>query len=231
MKLLKFSFLFAVLFSTKIYASSDIVNEVEDISSIEMVEVVEDALGKETELKIQKHNKSNVIGEFLFVSRDLIAFGKEVYKIIEAGKPVINIQEVEPISILPKNEKGKYIDAFDLENWRMPKSKKLRVIARNVYGKIKVSFDIMIIFTYGGTYRGKGAFITGAEVVTTDVNVGWLYSLDADFKVNSIVNQGSSDNPIAAAVLKINYRVATPRKESRSSKQFMINGLGQVRAY
>ena len=60
----------------------------------------------------------------------------------------------------------------------------------------------MLIYTYGGSYDGKGAYITGAEVVPTDVNVAWGYNLGASMKVKSIFNQGSRENPVAAAILE-----------------------------
>jgi hypothetical protein len=237
MKLLTGLLVTAVLSTTNVYALDVYSDEYQTISNVEMVEVIEDALGNELEIKLPSSqlspaNGSNKgVGEVLIVARDLIAFGKEVYKIIEAGKPVVTIGDTTPISVLPKNEKGQSIDAFDLENWKMPKSKKFRVVAKNGFGMKTIKFDFMLLFTYGGSYNGKGAYITGAEVSSTDVSVSWGYSLDADFKVQSIVNQGSRDNPIAAAVLQIDYKMSTVLKESRSSKKFMINGLGQVRAY
>lgn len=242
MKLLNGLLLTAVLTSSNLYASDVYSDEFQTISSVEMVEVVEDALGNEVEVKLPVNEfkqiegsvtKSNQkgVGEVLMVARELIAFGKEVYKIIEAGKPVVRIGQTTPVSVLPKNEHGTSIDAFDLENWKMPKSKKYRVVAKNGFGMKTITFDFMLLFTYGGSYNGKGAYITGAEVASTDVSVAWGYTLDADFKVQSIVNQGTRENPVAAAVLQIDYKMSTVLKESRSSKKFMINGLGQTRSY
>jgi hypothetical protein len=242
MKLLTGLLVTAVLSTTNVYASDVYSDDYQTISSVEMVEVVEDALGNEIEVKLPNspllqteghtlRSRNKGVGEVLMVARELIAFGKEVYKIIEAGKPVVTIGDTTPISVLPKNAKGKYIEAFDLENWKMPKSKKYRVVAKNGFGMKTITFDFMLIFTYGGSYDGRGAYITGAEVASTDVSVSWGYSLDADFKVQSIVNQGSKENPVAAAVLQIDYKMSTVLKESRSSKKFMINGLGETRSY
>lgn len=244
MKLLKGLLITAVVSTTNVYAQDVYSDEYQSIESVEMVQVVEDALGNEVEVKlpqatlapmegqVSKSHKSNKsVGEVLMTARQLIAFGKEVYKIIEAGKPVVNTGTATPISVLPKSEKGNYIDAFDLENWKMPKSQKFRVVAKNGFGMKTITFEFMLIFTYGGSYEGKGAYITGAEVATTKVDVAWGYTLDADFKVQSIVNQGSTENPVAAAVLQIDYQMSTVLKDSRTSKKFMINGLGQVRGY
>lgn len=236
--------LFMTLLSLNVLAIDVYSDEYNTIESVEMMEVTEDALGNEVlkkvnpksllipdGAKVKTNNKSGGIGEYIMVAREIIAFGKEVYKIIEAGKPVVSIGEVVPLSVLPRDEKGEMINAFRLENWKMPKSQKYRVIAKNGFGMKTIEFDFMLLFTYGGSYNGKGAYITGAEVAPTRVDVAWGYNLDAKFKVHSIFNQGSSDNPNAAAVLQINYTIKTVLKESRSTKKFMINGKGQTQSY
>lgn len=244
MRLLLVTTLFTSLLTLNAFAVdvySDVYNT---IDSVEMVEVHEDVFGNEitkkvdagslvlpANVKIASNNKSGGVGQYIMAAREIIAFGKEIYKIIEAGKPVVNVGESVPLSILPKDEKGEMVDAFMLENWKMPKSQKYRVIAKNGFGMNTISFDFMLIYTYGGKYNGKGAYITGAEVSPTKVDVAWGYNLDANMKVKSIFNQGSSESPVAAAVLEINYTIKTVLKESRSSKKFLVNGLGQSRAY
>jgi hypothetical protein len=226
-------------FATDVYS-----DEYNTIESVEMFEVHEDALGYEVTKKVENgnlvvpansqvntNNKSGGIGQYIMVAKEIIAFGKEVYKIIEAGKPVVNVGESVPLSILPKDEKGQMVDAFMLENWKMPKTQKYRVRAKNGFGMTTISFDFMLIYTYGGKYNGKGAYITGAEVAPTQVDVAWGYNLDAQMKVKSIFNQGTSESPVAAAVLEINYTIKTVLKESRSTKKFMVNGLGQSQGY
>ena len=223
------------------FASVDVYSDsYNTIKSVEMVEVVTDVFGNEVEQKMISNpfqtpksqlRSTKGLGEVIMATKEIIALGKEIYKIIEAGKPVVTIGENKPLSVLPRDEKGNYIDAFDLERWQMPKARKYRVIAKNGFGMKTISFDFMLIFTYGGQYNGKGAYITGAEVASVDVNVAWGYELDARFKVQSIFNQGTKSNPIAAAVLQIDYKISTVLKESRSSRKFMINGLGQTQSY
>lgn len=234
---------FIALFSLQTSFAADVYSDdYNTISSVEMVEVVEDALGNEIELKVPANDfkmmegsvtqsRTKGLGEVIMATKEIIALGKEIYKIIEAGKPVVNIGDTTPISVLPRNDKGQYIEAFDLENWQMPKARKYKVICKNGFGMKTISFEFMLMYTYGGSYEGKGAYITGAEVSTTDVEVAWGYNLDANFKVQSIVNQGTKENPVAAAVLQIDYKISTVLKDSRSSRKFLINGLGQSQAY
>jgi hypothetical protein len=231
----------ALSISLQAFASPINFNEsnMNEINQIEVYEVNEDnnlvelPKGDLSELAAfpRKRPIKAGIGDTIMIGRQLIAFGKEIYKIIEAGKPVVTIGETTPVSVLPKNELGVNISAFDLENWKMPKAKKYRVIAKNGFGSTMISFEFMLIFSYGGSYEGAGAYIAGAEVSATEVQVGWGYNLDANFKVQSIVNQGTKESPVAAAVLQIGYTMKTVLKETKSVKKFMINGNGQVRAY
>ncbi len=215
------------------------VSDMNEINQIEVYEVNEDnnlvvlpnADISELDGFVARKPMKGGIGDTIMIGRQLIAFGKEVYKIIEAGKPVVTIGDTTPVSILPKNERGVNISAFDLENWQMPKAKKYKVIAKNGFGSTMIAFEFMVIFSYGGSYDGAGAYIAGAEVSATEVQVGWGYNLDANFKVQSIVNQGTTEDPIAAAVLQISYTMKTVLKETKSTKKFMINGKGQIRAY
>ena len=67
-----------------------------------------------------------------------------MYAIIEAGKPVVRIGEAVPLSILPRDEKGEMVNAWALENWKMPKASKYRVRAKNGFGMKMISFDFML---------------------------------------------------------------------------------------
>ncbi|MEX0799566.1 MAG: hypothetical protein WD025_08975, partial [Bacteriovoracaceae bacterium] len=145
-------------------------------------------------------------------------------------KPVVTIEST-PVSVLPRDAKGEYVDPFHLTNWSAPKVKKYKVVAKNYMGMKPVSFEFMLIFSYGGKYGGKGVYLTGAQIKPTDVQVGWGYNLDANFQVQSVVNQGSAENPVAGAVLMIDYTIKTVLKESKHNRTFFVNGRGKTQAY
>ena len=233
------------LVSLNAFSSAEVYSEqFQKIQTVELYEVVDTEDG-ESELLIDKQqlpseievlmaeakkNNNKGLGEIIMATKQLIALGKEIYKIIEAGKPVVTVDST-PISVLPRDEKGDYVDAMYLSNWKMPKVKKFKVAARNYLGMTPVSFEFMMIFTPGGKYDGKGAYLTGTQIKPTTVDVSWGYTVDATFKVQSIVNQGSMESPIAGAVLMIDYTIKTVLKESRNSRTFFVNGNGQAQAY
>ena len=123
------------------------------------------------------------------------------------------------------------MSALQLHGWNPPLVRKYKVETKNYLGMKPVSFEFMLIYSYGGQNEGKGRYITGAQLKPTSVNVKWGYSLDVEFKLQSIVNQGSFENPVAGAVLMLDYKIKTVLQEQSQNKTFYINGAGQVTSY
>lgn len=239
---------FLGMFASQAFASGDYYSDqYHTLQTVELYEVGSDADGNEVEVLKQKSRLPNELqsmlqaynknaksfqglGEVLMATKQLIALGKEIYKIIEAGKPVVTIEST-PVSVLPRDLKGEPIDPLRMSNWSAPKVRKYKVVAKNYLGMRPVSFVFMLIFSYGGKMDEKGFYLTGAQIKPTDVQVGWGYSLDASFKVQSIVNQGSAEDPVAGAVLMIDYTIKTVMKESRQNRSFFVNGLGHTQSY
>lgn len=245
MKVTLFTVVLSLMFLTDSQANYSYETSMfEKIRSTELLEIVEDKDGHEVEKVIHKSDAPSFLSFFakgqgaqkigvnnvIMVTRELIALGKEVYKIVEAGKPVVNIDS-DAISILPKNSDGSQVQAFDLNGWQAPIVKKYRYKIKNYLGVSPVTFDFMLIYSYGGNLDSKGNYITGAQLKPINVDVKWGYKLDASFKVQTIMNQGSSDDPIASAVLMIDYTVTTILQQNTQNRTFFINGLGEVRAY
>lgn len=170
------------------------------------------------------------IDDVIMVTRKLIAFGKEIYKIVDAGKPIVTI-ESKPVQVLPLGQGEQVINATDLTSWKAPKVKKFRVETKNYLGVSPVVFEFMVIFSYGGQFEGKGRYITGAQIRPIFVDVKWGYKFDAAFKVQTIVNEGSVDFPIAGAVLELDSSIATILQEQKASQLFYINGEGLINTY
>lgn len=240
MKVLSFLF---VLSSLNAVAQDVYSEQFQTIQEVELVSIEENELGEEIETVIESKKlpselevlinrpvtKSSVAG-VIMATKQLIALGKEIYKIIKAGRPVVTMTS-EPIQILPRDEQGNTIAAMELAGWRAPRVQKYRVKTKNYLGMTPASFDFMLIYSYGGSYRGAGAYITGAQIKPTAVDVKWGYKLDASFKVQSIMNQGTDAKPIAGAVLMIDYRISTVLQDRSDNKTFFVNGLGQTTTY
>ncbi len=231
-----------IVFNT--YAENVYDDQFQAIRTIELYEVSEDSEGNQVETIVSKKNNPDFLmrlaksqgvqkvglGEIIMVTKELIALGKLIYPIVEAGKPVVTINSV-PVEVLPRDEKGEAITAMQLNGWQNPKVARYKVKVKNYLGVVPASIEFLMIFTYGGSYNGAGKYITGAQIKPIDVMVKWGYKLDAEFKVQTIMNQGTQDNPVAGAVLMIDYNIKTIMQEMNSSKLFHINGNGEVNHY
>lgn len=230
----------SLLFS---FSTASFANHFDQYHTIKTIEVKEISDEGVTLLSSQKVEDSDLnlfmekmqndpfseIGAVIKVTKELIAFGEEVYKVIEKGRPVVNLNSA-PISVLPRDNSGKAVNAFYLTKWKEPKSKKFLVEAKNYLGATPVSFEFTVIFSYGGKYNDKGAYINAAQIIPTKAHVGWGYSLDANFSVQQITNLGTSDFPVASMVLSMNYKVTTVLKEANQNALFFIDGNGNVKS-
>lgn len=174
--------------------------------------------------------KSGGIGGAIMTINQLIALGEKIYKIIEKGKPVVNTSYA-PISVLPTDENNNSVNIMHLANWSAPKAATYTVKYVNGFNMSVVEFDFTIIFSYGGTYQGKGKYITAAQIIPKTVSVAWGYNVSATMKLDGIMNNGSTENVVAGALLRMDYQVKTVVKEERKNLTFFINGLGQLTMY
>ena len=235
----------ALLSSVLNYATAEDVysDQFQTIKSYELTEITkeEDGSEKETILFTKKapefaeqFNKrestvnTNVAG-VIMVTKELLALGKEIYEIVEAGKPVVEMNS-EPIRILPRTDAGSEIEPMDLQGWRNPIVKKYRYTAKNYLNIEPVVIEFMLIFNYGGSLNGAGKYIAGAQIKPTYVDVKWGYELNATYKVQSIMNQGSAKNPVAAAVLMFDFNHKTVLQERTVNTSFFINGKGESKS-
>ena len=235
----------AVLFLTQplITLATDVYSDqFQRVRSVELYEITDDTneekliekkeLPSELSILLKRSRVKSVTGAVgvIMITKELIALGEEIYEIIDAGKPVADINST-PVSVLPKNNKGEAIAAYDLTNWKVPKAKKYKVVTTNYLGMRPASFEFMLIYTYGGDYQGKGKYISSAQIKPTAVNLKWGYDLNVNFSVQSITNQGSTEDPIAGAVLELSYKISNVLQEVQNSKTFYINGLGLTKEY
>jgi hypothetical protein len=170
------------------------------------------------------HVSTEDVGKVISVTRELVALGEDIYRLVQKGKPV-NTTTYAPISVLPKVN-GQAVDIFETEGWRLPSKATYEITYKNVYGMEVVKYRYSIIFTYGGTYQGKGAYLTAAQIVPDSVETLWGYTFTASMSLGGIQNHGTKENPIAGAVLAMQYSVETVVKASLTTDMYHITGKG-----
>lgn len=193
------------------------------IGSIEVTEVTE----KEPVDEFLYSDKN--LGQVIMSIDKLIALGKKIWKIVEAGRPVVQTEFAPTVSVLPNVESPKTA-FYEMENWSMPRVKSYRVVYKNLLGMEVVSFTYGVYYQYNGTYKGKGRYLTGVNVDARDVKVAWGFEFNASSSVVAIMNRGSSSNPNAGVTIRINYLAKSVLREIRSSETFHLTGKGEFAA-
>ena len=220
----KLTFLFIIMFSSFI-AHANTVDPYYEITGV-TVEVLDSSDNHQIDGLEPAPNSE--LGDIIATTRQIIAFGKEIYKIVEAGKPVINTEHA-PISVLPLDtELGKDIAPMDLSKWQLPKFVKFKVSYKNGFGTEVVTFTYNINMSYGGQFQGKGAYITHAQIVPENVTVAWGYTFNAQMSLVGLTNIGTDENPIAGATLQLSYSVKTVLKEDKNNMTIFIAGDGTI---
>lgn len=161
------------------------------------------------------------IDELDVILDKIIAIGDKIWKIIEKNKPVVN-QKYQAVSLVPEGA----TKWEQLERWSMPKTKVYHMVYKNGFGGTVVEFKYRIAFSYGGSVNGKGAYLSRIEIEPALLNVAWGYTFTANGEVVNPMNAGTKKAPIAAAELRMNWRVNTVLKHSEESTRFYVRGDG-----
>lgn len=168
------------------------------------------------------------VGEVITTVDDIIALGQRIWKIVDAGRPVINTKMSSMISILPHLE-GENPSQYQMSNWSAPAAKSYRVSYKNGFNSEVVAFTFTIYFQYNGQYQGAGQYITNLKVQATEVYTAWGFDFDATSELVGIANVGSMENPIASATMQISYIVKGKINESRSVQSLYVDGAGNIK--
>tara|TARA_B100000925_G_scaffold291923_1_gene282533 strand:+ start:4303 stop:4983 length:681 start_codon:yes stop_codon:yes gene_type:complete len=209
------------LFSINLTNASD--TFIDGDFEISHFEIVELPIDKSEEVK-----EKDFLQEVVYVVDTLIAVGKKIYEVVDAGRPVVNAK-FNNVSVLPKTEGGNLVNPFyDMAGWSAPVHKKYRITFKNLYGVEVISFTYGVSMQFGGKFNDTGAYILGANIYPEDLNVLWGWNLDANVETVSISNTSSLNDPVASLQLKLDGKVTTPLVENRFSHVFYLTGDGQI---
>ncbi|MEN9722634.1 MAG: hypothetical protein RJB38_620 [Pseudomonadota bacterium] len=151
----------------------------------------------------------------------LVLLGQKFWKLVEGGKPIANFSS-QRADVLPQGiEKWQ-----DLSGWQVPVSKRFERVIQNKLGINVVTFRYRVIYNWGGSVNGKGAYLMGVTVYPEVINVAWGWNLDAQVTIPTISNAGTSENPKAGVELLISSKVRTPMTLIDNSESYYVRGDG-----
>lgn len=153
----------------------------------------------------------------------IVNIASKVWQIIQANAPVVNI-ETKYATAYPQG----ITSASQLSQWSRPKSYIYGFYAENLYGSVMVDCKYKATFTYNGSYKGKGKYLTAVTVVPTTISVGWGYKfyMAASVPDSTIANVGTDLDPVAAMQLKLSWKMATVLKEVDGTSVYYVEGNG-----
>jgi len=184
---------------------------------IELKEVKE-----QEDINIEENNQKSV-NDVIVTLDNIVNIARKLWDVVVDNQPISNIETKYAVAY-PQG----ITSPQQLANWKRPKVYLYGFYADNIYGIRCVDVEYKVIFTYGGDYKGKGKFLTGVSVIPTKVDVVWGYRFDMHSYVpdSSVVNVGSSQNPIAAMQIKLTWKISTYVKDSTNTSVYYIQGDG-----
>ena len=173
---------------------------------------------------------TNPIQEVAMYIDGIIAIGKKIWPIIEAGKPVINVGGMGPmISVLPSVE-GKVVSVpmGSMANWSVPRVGSYRVSFKNFYNMEVIGFTYTIYFQHDGTFQEKGKYITNLKIQASEVSAAWGFDFDASSELIGVANVGTTVDPVASAIMRITY-MTKGLNSKRYEQSFYVDGAGTLK--
>ena len=170
-------------------------------------------------------------GRVIQTARDLVALGEAFYELVKKGRPS-NVTEFAPISVVPRNAQTKeYVDPFDLEGFSMPVERSFIAKVKNGTGSEVVNFNYKVIYSFGGSYDGKGKYLTNVMVVPGAVRTSYGWDFNAKMSLSGVMNHGTRENPVAGAMVNIKYQMNSWSAAFERNDTIHVTGAGEMKNF
>jgi hypothetical protein len=170
-------------------------------------------------------------GRVIQTARDLVALGEAFYELVKKGRPS-NVTEFAPISVVPRNAETKeYVDPFDLEGFSMPVERSFIAKVKNGTGSEVVNFNYKVLYSFGGSYDGKGKYLTNVMVVPGAVRTSYGWDFNAKMTLSGVMNHGTRANPVAGAMVTIKYQMNSWSAAFERNDTIHVTGAGEMKNF
>jgi len=152
----------------------------------------------------------------------IVNLAKKVFDIIKDNQPVIDVT-VNYANAVP--EEPKYWT--HLQDWSAPQKRGYEIYWKNLYGVKVMSIKYMVLYTYGGNYKGVGRYLNGVSVQPLSVKAAWGYALNLTCEAPqmAITNVGKSEEPVASMQLIFNWKGGSMLKKIDERDVYYIRGM------
>jgi hypothetical protein len=170
---------------------------------------------------------TGVLDGIIMVVDKLIAIGQKIIPTIEKGKAVVTNTSMAAVSVLPRVD-AKDAVVHDMGGWSLPVTKHYKISYKNGFGSEVITFVYSVSYQYGGTYGGKGQYLTGITASARNISIGWGFDLDASSQLIQISNVGSETSVVAAAKIEMAYTVKNWTRTDANYVSFFVVGDGRL---
>ncbi len=150
---------------------------------------------------------------------DIINIGLSFWKIVEAGKPVLQAKHAYA-NALPAGIKS----AGELENFSPIQFRSYVRRATSWYYGTAFEITYTLAHKYNGSHDGKGRFLDAVTILPHKVDVSWAYGLDVTVDKISVSNLSSKGDPIACVVMEFAMKVTSWFKSSQYRNIYEFRG-------
>ncbi|MBL7666017.1 MAG: hypothetical protein JNM93_12855 [Bacteriovoracaceae bacterium] len=170
-------------------------------------------------------------GDVIGMARNLVALGREIYELVKLGQPVIQ-SDFPAISVMPLINKSDPASVIlDTAGWSFPEMKEYSLDIKSKMGTKAIGVKFQILYSYGGSYLDKGKYLTGVQIIPSDVFVDYGFELNSTFRLQSIQNHGSVADPIAGALVTLQYKGGSMFKKFEKNIVIHVTGDGKYKMY
>lgn len=153
----------------------------------------------------------------------LVALGEKLWQIVKDGAPTLEFSS-HSASAIPAGANC----PFYMTGWSAPQSLTYRMGYKNGFGMNNIQFTYKLIYSAGGSYNGRGAYLANVSIHPIDIYVGWGLSFDANVAIGNIINLGSSEDPVAGMEVALEWNIKNALNNIKSRRVYFVEGRGSA---
>lgn len=163
------------------------------------------------------------VTETVVVIDKIVNIASKIWDMVVNNKPALKVN-TKYACALPYGVQG----PSELSGWSKPKSYLVSFYFENLWGMDVIKVSYQVTYVYGGNYKGKGKYLAAVWAIPVKVDVMWgfTFNMYAYVPSQTIVNVGTSQDPIAALQLRVSWSASTILKETSGTAVYYIQGDG-----
>jgi len=163
------------------------------------------------------NNKSVAINQ-------IVNIGRKMWNMVAKNEAILELKTKYAVALPMGVENPR-----ELSGWLRPKSHVISFYIENIFGIDVIKVSYRVTYLYGGSYQGRGKYLTAVSAIPKGVDVlfpGVHFNMEAQVPDSTVVNVGTSDNPIAALQLNVRWSASTYFQKLCGTDVYYIQGDG-----